>query len=348
MRTFLAAIVFSSAAFAQTIDFESIPGLGLGLGGGAPEGLPIRDQFDVAPFHVRFERMDPILGAQPLTLVQVGAPRTAFRGESRSGCDGSATEDDLPNQSAPFDAGCYFVTDDGLWGSGTPRIQPFVVRYSVPVLQASGYILDLDDEEEFTIHARDEHEVDVVAPLVLTRRDGSGGNGGASAWFFDVREPIHSIWFEFTGRGGSKGIGFDQFSTASACPGQVVHRGNGTPGSGNRVPGISMTCPQVGQPGSIEVFNGTGAAHGCLVIGFDPGIRSLRCGGTVPVQTTFEIAHSLAGRQGAAGEGRYSRPYGPLPASLLGVTLYVQAAYLDPGAPCGSIALTEVIEATVR
>lgn len=344
MRTFLAALVLSSAASAQTIDFETIPG----LRGGAPEGMPIRDQFDVAPFHVRFERIDAVLGAQPLTLVRIGAPRTAFRGESRLGCDGLSTQDDMPNLSAPFDAGCFFATDDGLWGSGTPRLQPLVVRYSVPVLQASGYILDLDDEEEYTIHGRDENEVDVADPIVLDRHSGSGGNGQASFWFFDVDEPVHSILFDFTGTGGSKGAGFDQFSPASACPGQVVHRGNGTPGSGNRVPAISMTCPQVGRPGTIETFNGAGGAHGCLGISFDPGTRPLRCGGSIPTQATYLFAHDLSGRQGTPGEGRFSHSYGPLSASLAGVTLYVQAVYMDAGAPCGRIALTEVIEATVR
>lgn len=346
MRTLLAALVLPSAAFAQTIDFESIPGL-RGGGGEGPEGLPIRDQFDVAPFHVRFERIDPILGGQPLTLARAGAPRTAFRGERHIGCDGRTTEDDKTNRSAPFAPGCYFVTDDGQWGRGTPAIQSYVVKYSVPVLQASGYILDLDDDEEFTIHARDENEVDIVAPIVLDRHSGSGGNGGASGWFFDVKEPMYSILFEFTGHGGSKGTGFDEFSPASACPGQVVHRGNGTPGSANHVPAISMTCPQVGQPGSIEVFNGMGGVHGCLGIGFDPGTRSLRCGGTIPIRFTNAFVHTLSG-QGVAGEGRYSHPYGPIPPALAGVTLYVQAAYLDPGAPCGMVALTEILEATVR
>ena len=343
MRFVLAVVVLSSAAFAQTIDFETIPG----LRGEPPEGMPIREQFDVAPYHVRFERIDPLLGAMPVTLVKVGAPRTAFRGQSRRGCDGLSTEDDMPNRSAPFDPGCFFATDDGQWGSGTPRIQPIVVRYSVPVLQASGYILDLDDSEEFTLHARDENEVDVAAPIVLDRHSSSAGNGGAAFWSFDVREPIHSILFDFTGHGGSKGTGFDELSTATTCPGQVVHRGNGTPGTGNRVPAISISCPQVGRAGSIEVFNGFGRAHGCLVIGFDPSVRSLRCG-TFLARGTLLIGHTLSGGPVAAGEGRYSWPYAPLPLSLQGITLYIQAGYVDPGAACGIIAFTEVIEATVR
>lgn len=343
MRTILAALVLPSAAFAQTIDFESIPG----LVGEAPEGLAIRDQFDVAPFHVRFARIDPILGAQPVALAKAGAPRTAFRGESRPDCNGRSSQDDMPNRSAPFDAGCFFVTDDGLWGRGSPPLRPILVSYSVPVLQASGYILDLDDEEEYTLHARDENEVDIAAPIVLDRHSASGGNGGASFWFFDAREPIHSILLDYTGHGGSKGIGFDQFSTASACPGQVVHRGNGIPGSNNRVPAISISCPQVGRAGSIEVFNGKSGAHGCLVVSLSPSTRPL-CTSTVPTQALYLVAHTLSGLPGAPGEGRYSHPYAPLPLSLAGVTLYIQSAYVDPGSPCGKASLTEALEATVR
>lgn len=343
MRAILAVLVLPSAALAQTIDFETIPG----LRGQAPEGLPIRDQFDVAPFHVRFERSDPVLGAQPLSLVKIGAPRVAFRGESQRGCDGLKTSDDKVNRSAPYDPGCFFVTDDGQWGTGSPPLQPVLVRYSIPVMQASGYILDLDDEEEYTLHARDANEVDVTAPIVLDRRSGSGGNGQASFWFFDVREPIHSILLDYTGRGGSKGIGFDEFAPATACPGQVVHRGNGLAGASGRVPAISMTCPQVGRPGSIEVFNGAPGTLGCLVISLAPLTRPF-CASTVFAQPTLTSAHVLSGRRGSSDEGRYSHPYRPLPASLAGVTLYVQSVYVDPGAPCGGVSLTEALEATVR
>ena len=162
-----------------------------------------------------------------------------------------------------------------------------------------------------------------------------------------MREPIHSILLDFTGSGGSKGIGFDEFAPATACPGQVVHRGNGLAGASGRVPAISMTCPQVGRPGSIEVFNGAPGTHGCLVISLFPSTNPL-CASTVPAQLKFTKAHVLSGRRGSTDEGRFSLPYGPLPAALAGVTLYVQSGYVDPGAPCRGIALTEALEATVR
>jgi hypothetical protein len=343
MRPVLAALVLPSAAFAQTIDFETIPG----LRGEAPEGLPISDQFDVAPFHVRFQSLKPGLVAQPLALVRLGAPRSAFRGESQPGCDGLRTSDDKVNRSAPYDPGCFFATDDGLWGTGSPPLQSVLVSYSIPVMQASGYVLDLDDEEEYTLHARDANEVDVTAPIVLDRHGGSGGNGQASFWFFDVREPIHSILLDYTGRGGSKGIGFDEFAPATACPGQVVHRGNGLAGASGRVPAISMTCPQVGRPGSIEVFNGAPGTRGCLVISLFPTTRPF-CGSSVPLQPMLERAHVLSGRRGSTDEGRFSQSYGPIPASMAGVTLYVQSGYVDPGAPCRGVSLTEALEGTVR
>src|SRR5262245_16152238 len=177
MRSILAVLVLSSAAIAQTIDFETIPGARGGGGGAGPDGMPISDQFNVAPFFVHFERTDAVLGPQPVTLVEMGAPRTAFRGERRLGCDGLKSEDDMVNHSAPYDSGCFFITDDGKWGTGSPKLQPVLLRYSVPVMQASGYVLDLDDEEEYTIHARDQFDVDVTAPIVLDRHSGSGGNG---------------------------------------------------------------------------------------------------------------------------------------------------------------------------
>jgi hypothetical protein len=309
--------------------------------------LKIRDQYNVSPYFVRFERTDPSLGLQPVTLVKIGAPRTAFRGETQRGCDGRMTSDDRVNLNAPYDPGCYFVTDDGLWGSGTQALQAVFVRYSIPVMQASGYVIDLDDEEEYTIHARDKNDVDVAAPIVLDRHDGSGGNGQASFWFFDVREPIHSIMLDYTGHGGSKGIGFDEFAPASACPSQVVHRGNGLLGSRNRQPAISMTCPRVGQSGTIDVFNGAAGAHGCLVISFSPSVMPF-CASTVPSVKTHVFAHRLSGVKGTADEGRFTHTYAPLPATLAGVTVYVQSAYVDPGAPCRGISLTEMLEVTIR
>jgi hypothetical protein len=343
MRLVVAALALPSATFAQTIDFESIPG----LRGPAPEGLAIRAQFDVAPYHVRFERLDPVLGRLPVTLASTGGARTAFRGERYRGCDGRTSEDDKPNRSAPFDPGCYFATDDGLWGSGSPPIRSILMSYSVPVLQASGYILDLDDQEEFTLHARDEHGVDVAAPIVLDEHDGSGGNGGASAWFFDVDEPIFSILFDYTGHGGSKGTGFDEVSPATACPGQVLHRGNGTPGLGARVPAISMTCPEVGRGGTIEVFNGAGGVHGSIGVSFDGVTRPAGCG-VLLARPVYSFTHVLSGPPGVPGAGRFMHAFAPLKASLTGVKVYVQAGYCDAGSPCRELALTEIIEATIR
>jgi hypothetical protein len=344
MKTALAVLVLSAAASAQTITFENVPG----VIGEAPEGLLILDQFDAAPHWVSFERVDPVRGLQPAVLARVGAPRTAFHGQARDGCDGLRTEEDIPNRSVPFAAGCFYLTDDGFAGSRAPEIQPLLLRYSVPVLQAQGYILDIDNEEEFVVHARDENGVDVVAPIVLTPRSGSGGNGDASLWAFDVDEPIHSILIDYTGKGDSRGLGLDEFSPATLCPEQVIHHGNGVPGSGNRIPALSVSCPRVGQAGTIEVFNGAGGAHGCIALGFRPGTQPFRCGGTILGSAMFMFVHTLSGRAGVPGEGRVSQPYAPLPLALAGMTFYVQAGYIDGGAPCRGFSLTEIVEATIR
>ena len=216
------------------------------------------------------------------------------------------------------------------------------------MLQASGYILDIDNQEEFTIHARDENEVDVAAPLVLTPSSGSGGNGDASFWAFDVGQPIHSIRIDFTGGGSSKGIAFDQFSPASACPGQVLHHGNGIPGSGGRVPAISISCPAVGSAGTVELFNGASGVHGYLLPSLTGAVQPYRCASTVLSNPSVVLAHRLSGSGGVPGQGQKSIPFGPVPASMAGVKVHLQAGYCDPGAPCGELATTEVLEVTVR
>lgn len=325
-------IVLAIPCLAQTITFESIPG----MTGVAPEGLPIRDQFNVAPYFVRFERIHPVLGVQPATLAEVGSPETAFVGPAHLGCDGTRSNDDKPNRGVLYDVGCYFLTDDGQNGRNT-TIQPIVVRYTVPVLQASGYILDIDNSERFVVHARDQNDVDITAPIVL---DPTGENGDASKWAFDLDEPVFSIRIE--GTGGTKGIAFDEFSPSTICPGQVVQlMGHSLAGSAGRVPALSISCPRVNQPGSIEVFNGLAGAHGCLGVSLDPTTKPM-CGGAFLANPAYAFAHMLS------GDGRFTHNYAPLSMTLINTKFYVQAGYCDPGAACGGISLTEIVEATIR
>lgn len=336
----------------QTITFETIPGVAI-----PADGLDISNQFDVAPYFVRFERETPS-GIQPVKLARIGTPRTAFEGQTNRSCTGGSSNDDKPNLILPpgYAPGCFFLTDDGDVGGSAPDVQPLVIRYRVPVLQASGYLLDVDNAEVFQVEARDRNEMRIDTVTL----NPSSVDGNAMKWMFQVTEPIHSIRITLES-GSTKGIAFDDFSTASMCPSDVRHLGNGVPGSAGAVPGLSITCPVAGTPGQIDVFNGLGGAHGCLLISTNPGRGRFRCaafpagvefllGGAQPAGLQVLIPHVLSGPNGAAAEGRFTLPWGTnaIPSGLVGRTVYLQAGYCDPGSGCRGVALTEIVEATIR
>ena len=199
-----------TSSLAQSfLDFEFIPG-------GVPtDGLVISNEFQ-ATLGVSFSLED---GTFP-QLARVGAPRTAFTGFGGP---------DLP---APgVDVGQFFLTDDGVV-SGSPSA--LLVDYVVPMTGASGVILDIDGNEEWTVEAKDALGT-VLATVIL----GPMGNGTATSFSFDVGSPLISqIRIAFTGSGGAIGLAFDNFLTTS-------------PGSGN------------GQPNSLDArleINGQGAS----------------------------------------------------------------------------------------
>jgi len=112
--------------------------------------------------------------------------------------------------------------------------------------------------------------------------------------------------------------------------------GFGTSGSGGLVPQIYGTgCPAIGSTATIDICHGLGGTLGFLVRGGHR--RSIPLfGGRLLVWPFTEIhPHVLGGTPGIAGEGGYSLPMDLTDLSLAGVTLYSQAAYLDPAAANG-------------
>ena len=81
-------------------------------------------------------------------MAKVGAPRTAFLGpvQPAPACGVGNSSLDMPNQSMPVDVGCFFLTDDGLVGTEAPPAQSLIIRYSIPVRKAGGYVLDMYNE----------------------------------------------------------------------------------------------------------------------------------------------------------------------------------------------------------
>lgn len=177
---------------AGTITFESVPGA-------APaDGLVISNQF-VSSHGVSFRFEN---GSFP-RLAEVGSPMTAFSGE-QYGDDAVAGGQQV---------GQFFLTDDGVVGAPPP---PMIVTYATPVAAASGVLLDIDWDEQWTITAHDGTSNE-IGRVTLFDGDPGTGNGIVSPWVFDLAETnIYFIRFSVTDVSGSTGLAFDNFSPASS------------------------------------------------------------------------------------------------------------------------------------
>jgi len=218
----LTGVLVGTVASAQTIDFETLPN-----GSPTADLQFISNEYEVAPFGVRFEIVDRVTGAfiKFPQIAKVGAPRTAF-----AGCP-----DNLGSDTAVQNAGVCdsFLTDDSALGSvGNLRIV-----YTTPVARASSLLLDVDayngTYEEWTISAFDAAgavvAVAVVQHTTASPCGGYPGNGTATPW--SVVSPsglpeIASIEIAFTGTApvGQVGVAFDNFTPSEA--------GIGTPFTG--------------------------------------------------------------------------------------------------------------------
>lgn len=189
----------------ETIDFECDPGTGLPF----LDTEVVTDQYDIAPYFVRFSLIgeDSTVGPR---IARVGSPRTAFTGPVRSECGVGPTDHDMP--AADQSVGCFFLTDD----QSTSTSHDLRIDYTVPTFQAAGRILDVQAggfTEEWTITAHDELDAP-FRTIVITEGDPGTGDGIATTWAFDADTLIHAVELVYTG-GGNPGLAFDFFSPRS-------------------------------------------------------------------------------------------------------------------------------------
>jgi len=183
-----------------TIDFESVPGVGV-----PTEGLTINTQF-LATHGVSFS----LEGGGFPVIAKVGSPQTAF------------TPDDTPLPGQGI--GEFFLTDDG-FVVGVP--EPLIISYVAPTAFSSGIILDIGGAhtsypEIFTVEARDALDI-TLESITFTAGDPGTGDELATPWSFNhATADIHSIRIvAFRAGNRNVGWGFDNFNPIPA-PGAIL------------------------------------------------------------------------------------------------------------------------------
>ncbi len=201
--TGLFVMVAAVAAQAQTIDFETFPD-----GSPVTEGMLLTNQY--ADWGVTFEL---IAGGDGPRIAGVGGAQTAFQGvnSNRPECGvNSNTRADMP---APgVDVGCLFLTDDNIHDQSAFALR---VNYLTPVYQASGELLDIDATELWEIRALDAGN-NLLAVINLDENSPGAGDGLATAWSFNLTDPIHTIELHPSFVNPHQyGLAFDNFSPSS-------------------------------------------------------------------------------------------------------------------------------------
>jgi hypothetical protein len=244
----LVCCLLSTQARAQTITFETLPG------GAAPtDQMAISTQYQA--LGVTFSKED---GTFP-HIARVGTPLTAFWGYQ-----------DIHDQPAPgTSVGQYFLTDNTSLGGANPP-SPLIVDYVSPVAHASGELLDIDQNEQWTVQAFDTAGVQ-LGVVVLNPGSPGGGNGHAAPWRFDLGSPlIRRVRISYTGTTpGNIGLAFDNFN--AGAPNTIF-----PPfcfGDGSQ----ATPCPCA--PPNVVPSPSGAAGHGCAN-SFDLGGAFLEASGT--------------------------------------------------------------------
>ena len=123
---------------------------------------------------------------------------------------------------------------------------------------------------------------------------------------------------------------------ASVRPARVtaLQYGAGIPGSAGIVPIIGDVGPfRSGESGEIRIRGGIGGASGYLAIGLGAANTPL-FGGSLLVDPLWIFPIQLGGPAGVPGTGGLTIPW-VMPASLVGLSLYHQAGFVDAGAAFG-------------
>lgn len=198
LSTGLFLLAVTSVAFAQTITFESVPGVPAAL-----DGMIISNQF-AADYGVSFSFEG---GCFP-QLAKVGPPMTAFQGPKQS--DDTLAE----NQGC----GSFFLTDDGIVGEAPA---PLIISYAHPVAAASGVIIDVDfsadngGRERWVLEARGTNNA-LLTNTILVPNSFNAGSGLATPWRFSrTNADISFIRIVYSGaKTNGIGLAFDNFSPA--------------------------------------------------------------------------------------------------------------------------------------
>ncbi len=131
------------------------------------------------------------------------------------------------------------------------------------------------------------------------------------------------------------------------CQGLTHTFGAGLAGSNNVIPALGVVgCPDVNSSFTISIDNVVGGASGLLVVGTAPAaIPAL--GGTLyvyPIALQFPV--TVGGTPGAAGAGSFGLPLLVTDPALTGLTLFMQAGFID-GTAVQGVSLTNGLQLVI-
>jgi len=207
--------ILANYSIGQVIDFENDSFV---------EGTEIFDQYSGIPCGVKFY-IGPVSDNIHPIIATVGGANgsngTAFNGVNRSEPDCGINSNTTANMPALGEnVGCKFLTDpDGTANSLPDKLN---VVYDNVTYKASGYLLDVDGNEQWTITVHtDINSTSPVAnsvPIILNGGGNLNNDGKALYWEFNFEAagtPFKRIEIEHTGTSSSVGLAFDNFSACS-------------------------------------------------------------------------------------------------------------------------------------
>jgi hypothetical protein len=169
------ALLFNMTVLTATLDFERV------LGQTPLEGLAISNQFQ-AQFGMSFRLGN---GNAPV-IARRGIPIAAFV-ISVAGTDEFDTVHPADPRAGEF--GDFSLTDEGR----TEREHTIIIDFAVPVTQVSGFVLDVDGSETYSLRAYSDDGETLLGEITLNDSVPGTGDGRAAAWSFsrstaDIRQ----------------------------------------------------------------------------------------------------------------------------------------------------------------
>ena len=122
------------------------------------------------------------------------------------------------------------------------------------------------------------------------------------------------------------------------CTGAFVPLGQGLAGSGGAVPALLASgCAALGSPMGLALRDVLGGSLGFLLVGVTPGQQPYRGGTLYMAAAELAVPLQAGGPAGVAGAGALDLSFGLLSdPALAGITLLLQAGFLDAAAPQGA------------